>query len=254
MMKRVLIIFSFVGLMFSAHSARADIEALEAVITAVGDVVASAKDQVVKAQDMIESMEQLKTQVKSAVNDVKKTVNDVKGVVDEAKNTVDAVKEKAQGIVDEVNNTLTAVQNKDFGALKDKVSNLELAGLNGTFDGTKDDEDMAEAVMENMVRKKGEDSIANQKALSQAINQKNGIDMTNMFAKAMVLRQNLLEETDETENPETIDEAVSLAQQEKLSAMRRRNKILNMEATISRFRHAQEMENIQGDYEEAQDE
>ena len=104
------------------------------------------------------------------------------------------------------------------------------------------------------MRKRGDDSIANQKAVSDAINKKNGVDMANMFGKTLVMRQQLKNEKDDFKNPESVDEAINLLQEKQMSVIERKKEILNMEANISRIKHTQALQNVEGEYVEGKNE
>ncbi len=226
-------------LMVCAKPARADFEAIQAIITYLGDVVQNAKEQVIKAKSLIESAQQLSTQTKKMVSDAKGTV---KKVGDEVK----SAKAKAQEIKDKVSNTINMAKSGD---LKGALQNTEFIKLKGVFDGTKIDDEMADAVMDTLVRKKGDDSIANQKALNKALNLKQGIDMANMFGEVLVLRQDLKAEEDDPQNPESIDEAVDLSQESAVKSLERQNKVLLMKAQMATYGHTFDIQSLEGGQE-----
>lgn len=236
----------FSALIFSGR-AKADIEALQAVITALGDVVQGAQEHILKAKSMYESGQQLASQAKKCVSEVRNTV-------EQGKKTYEDAKAKAKAIKDRVNNATEIFKSGDLGELKSKLASKEFSSLNGMFDGKHDEDETADQVLETMVRKKGDDSIANQNALTRAINEKLGDNMANLFGKSMVMRQNLVNEEDNPQNPESVDEAIGLSQKMQLQSMRRFNEILSMEASISRFYHSMAIGNIVGDYENADEE
>ena len=236
---------------FFASPAKADIEAVQAIITYVGDVVQNAKEQVIKAKSMIESAQQLATQTKKIASDAKKTIKDAQGVVKQVQGEVKTAQEKVQAIKDKVNNTINAVQSGD---IKNVLPKVEFTKLNGVFDGTKIDDEMAEAVMDTLVRKKGEDSIANQKALNKALNLKQGTDMANMFADVVVLRQESVQEEDDPQNPDNIEDAVSLAQESMMKNLERERQILLLNSQITEYNHTYGVQALQGEKEEANNE
>lgn len=224
-----------------SFQAKADIEALQAIITALGDVYEGVQEQVTKVKSLYESGQQLVAQVKDAANEAKATVEKGKQMYASAKEKAEAIKAKAEGVVD-------AIKNKDVNALR-SAANMEFAGLKGTFNGTKDDDEMAEAVLDTLVRKRGKDSISTQNALSKAINQKNGTDIANLFGQSTIVRQNLVQEKDDIQNPTTVEEANDLVQKVELRTMERMNRISAMEGGITRFQHTRAMENVTGSYE-----
>lgn len=255
-MKRCGLTFGIVmcAAMVCSSPARADIEAIQAVITALGDVVQGAQEQITKAKSLIENVQQLSTQAKKFASDAKQMVDEGKKAVETVKSGVQTAKEKAEEIKNKATAFVDNVKSGDLGAIKESVGNIEFAKFNNVFDGTKMDDEMADAVIDVMTRTRGDDSIESQKQLSKAINQKNGMDMANMYAKTLVMRQTLRDESDEFANPTSVDEAIKLAEEAQLSAMKRRKEILNMEATTSRFDHTQAIQSLRNDYGEEKDE
>jgi len=243
-MKRCLIYaFVVMSLMISGREARADIEALQGVLTVVGDLVASIKEEVVRAKGLITKGKELATQCKKMAKDVQNTV-------DQAKRVVKTAEEKVQEIKNTVDAIRSAAESKDVKGLKSSLESIEFAGLNKVLGGKETDEERAEAVLDSMVRKRGNDSIENQKQLSAAINRKNGRDMADLFAKTIIVRQNLLEEEDDPKNPQAIDEAFEFSQKTGVDTLKKGQDILNMQATIRRFHNTQAMQNIEGGYGE----
>lgn len=247
-MKKRGLIFAFCLLLTITFSfrARADIEAIQAVITGLGDVYEGVQEQITKAKSLYESGQQLASQVKKYADEAKATVEKGKQMYESAKEKAAAIKEKAE-------KTVEAIKNKDVNALKSGLSKMDFSAFKSTFDGTKADGEMAETVMDTLVRKKGKDSIANQKALSKAINQKNGLDISNLYAQAMVARQNIRDEKDDLKNPTTMDEALELTQKVQLRAMQRQNGITQLEDGVARFVHTRAMENVSGNYEKEEE-
>ncbi|MBR2299134.1 MAG: hypothetical protein IJ870_00990 [Alphaproteobacteria bacterium] len=241
----------------SATKAWADIEALQALITKYGDVVEGHEQQILKAQSFIESTQQLATQAKRFKTDVENVVKEAEKTLSAAQSAVKTATQKAQEIKDKVNNVVNVVnaaKEGDLNGLKTGISSMDFASLNKFFDGTKEDDEMADAVLENMVRKKGDNSIENQKALSNAINKKNGVDMANMYGKSIVTRKVLRGEKDDFKNPQSVDEAIELFQEKQMSVMKRKREIRNMESTIKRFHHTHALQNVEGEYEEKKNE
>lgn len=236
--------------LFLSSEAKADIEALQAVITTVGDVVEGAKEQITKAKSFIESAQQLETQAKKFAKDAQNTVNQAKDAINQTKKAVKTAQQKADEIKSRVDDAVNKVKETDLGDLKSNLSSVEFASLNEVLDGTKPDDEAAEAVLDNLVRKKGNDSIENQRALTKAINRKSGQDMSNMYGRVLVLRQKIKNEKDDFQNPQSIDEAIELSQKAQMSSMKRRRDVLNMEANVSRFNHMRLIQNVEGSYGE----
>jgi len=218
--------------------ARADIEALQAVLMTVLDNVQGYKEKIAKAQSLKQTIEQRAKQAKKYVNDAKSTYNKGKQIYSSAR-------EKAGAIKGGVEATITAVQEKDLKGLGYTM----LSPLKGKFDGKMSDNEAADAVVDVMVRKKGADSIANQMALSYALNKQNAEDMSALFSKTMVLRQNIRNEEDELVNVESIDEAIDLSQKASLRSMKRNLKIIEMKASMAGFEHMMGIHNSEGGYD-----
>lgn len=243
-MKRRFWTFAFCllsGLMLS-FQARADIEALQALITGFGDVKEGAEEKILTLKSKYESFQQLVSQVKKAANEAKETI-------DKGKQAYASVEEKAKAIRAQAENVVDAIKNKDISALGSNFSNKEFAGLKNTFNGTKDDDEMADAVLDTLVRKRGSNSISVQKALSAAINLKNCSDIADLFAKSMMTRQNLAAEKDDVKDPQTVEEAIELTQKTNLDTMRRQDNISLMNDGVARFKHTRALETVTGSYE-----
>lgn len=218
--------------------AHADAEALQASLTVVLDDVQGYKEKIAKAQSLKQTIEQRAKQAKKYVDDAKSTYNKGKQIYSSAK-------EKARAIKGGVEATIAAVQEKDLEGLGYTV----LSPLKGKFDGKMSDNEAADAVVDVMVRKKGADSIANQMALSYALNKQNAEDMSALFSKTMVLRQNIRGEEDEIVNVESIDEAIDLSQKASLRSMKRNLKIIEMKASMAGFEHMMGIHNLERGYD-----
>lgn len=225
-MKIKLFLILLLSSLVFAPAARADIEAIRAAMKTAGDVVEKAKQQFQSVQSVKESAEKIISQGKDIKSAVEDKVNDVKNLY-----------EKAEGVVNSV---------KD-GNVADMASGFELGGLKGKTDGSKSDEEVAEAVEETMMRETGSDSVANSKAISKALNEKNGLNMAHMYAKGLVLRQELRDEKDDPQNPENVKEALNLQQKKAIQSIRRENKVINMDATILEYVYTNQVQRFQKD-------
>lgn len=228
--------------------ARADIESIQFLITQC-DVFEGAQEQILKLKSLYESGQQLAAQVKQTVDEVKGAVDEVKSTVEKGKQTIESVKEKAEAIVAQTNGIVDAIKNKDINALKSGLSSLDFSAFKYTFNGKQNDSEMSDTILKTLVRQKGNDSISNQEELSRAINQKNGMDIANLYGQAMATRQNIRQEKDDIKNPETMEEALELCQKVQVRLMKRQNEISNMEGNNARFIHTRAMENVGGSYE-----
>lgn len=225
MMKKKVFILSVVLNFCFALSAKADIEPVNGLM------------------DNLTGVETIKSSVQS-VQSLKDTVDSVKAqggdLVNSVKSTVQGVTDAAQSAIDGAKNMAASVQNLDF------------AGTQGMFDGSKTPNEQESAVMDNLIRKKGEDSISSQKELSKALNMKAGKELEGIFAHALAMRVKIQNETDDNQNPESMQTAISLAQDEAIKAIKRRNQIVLLEAMNLAFKASRALNNLEdgGDDEE----
>jgi len=228
-MRKCCLIFAFLILFSGTFEARADFEVIQETVSGAVEVPKAAESMIMKEKAMEENANQLKSRLKKAADKVKKAANSIKDGVANIKN-------KITGLV-------SAAKTGDLEGL---AAGGEFAALNETFDGSKSDEEMGDNVLDSLVRKKGENSIGNAQVVSKAINQKNGRDIADMYGDAFTQRLELKQVKDEYENPESIDDAVSLYQQEKLDYMRRMNAIARLNNKLARVKHTRAIENVQG--------
>ena len=224
-MNKHVFIISFVYGLCLVSTARADIEAINGLMDNMTGVE-TIKSAVQQAQSLQDTVESVKAQAGDMVNSVTSTIDSAKNAVTSA---VGSVTDLASG-----------------------AQNLEFGGLQGAFDGSKSPNDQEDAVLDTLVRKKGEDSIAAQKELSKALNMKAGKELEGIYAHALAMRVQIQGETDDVQNPESMPVAVSLAQDEAIKAIKRRNQIVLLEAMNLAFRASRALSSIEdgGDDEE----
>ncbi len=210
-----LIYLSFLSLFFVfCNKVYADIDAIEAGITYVGDTLNNAKEEVEKALSLKQKMEQFES--------LKKDFNDAKKAVSDAKKEIMSAKQKAEGIINQAQNAAKEIEKTDVvGAIKNK----EFAGMKDMFDGTKMPDEQETAVLEAFTRTEGANSTLNQNLISKAIDQRKADESASSYAKAMLDRQKILEESDDLQNPESVAEALSLANKANLDAIKRQRRI-----------------------------
>lgn len=230
-MKKCLSVFMVCFLMcfMMPHKAKADIEAIQALITSLGDKVEGAKEKILKVKSTKLKADELSANASKYKEKAEKTAKDAK--------------EKANKIKNKATGGIKGLSGKE---LSNQAENTEFAGLDGTFDGTKEDDEMEEAIVDALVRKPGADSVTSQKELSAALNQKMGTDAAEMYGKAFVLRQDLAKETDEYKKPEAVDEAIKVYEDVKIKSMKRWNSILEMEGALARMEHTKALESQEG--------
>ena len=238
----VIFVFCLFSALTYSFRAWADIEAIQAVITYLGDVVEDGKAKIEDLKSLYESGQQLASQAK-------KYVDDGKAMVQKGKQTYNSIKEKAEAIQGKATALAEAVKNGDMSTITSGLSNMEFSNLKNAFDGSHADDEMADAVLDTLVRKKGENSIANEEVLKKAINKQTGLAIANVYAKSMILRHDLLKEEDEFHNPQSVDEAMDLCQKKQLQMMERQNRIMDLQGSTAKFHHTRAVGDIKGDYE-----
>lgn len=225
-MKIKVLKYSTAFLLLFAAPAKADIEALLALLEQV-DVFESDSEMLEKAKSFYSNYQELSKQVSELKNEAEKMYH--------------SAEQKVGEINDVVNKGMEIIETGD---IKGAIQNLDFAPLQGMFDGSKGPAEMEEAVAKELVREEGDHSIKNQKEISKALNKKEGVEMADMFAKAVVMRKSIELEKDEEKNPQAEDEALSLAQDEYIKSIKRRNRIVAIEATRLSVRASKELAGI----------
>ena len=226
-MKNRILKYGFLFVLLSVVPARADIEALLEGLEQI-TVFESENETLQTIESLYNKAEELKKQASEYKNKAEKMYHSAQ---DAANKGIDAVNKASEMV--------------KTGDIKGAIQNMDFAPLQGMFDGSKGPAEEEEAVYKEMVREEGDHSIENQRELEKAINEKEGIEMADTFAKAIVMRKNIEEETDELENPQTEDEALSLAQDEYIRSIKRRNRMVALEATRLSVRASRELAKIE---------
>jgi len=209
-----------------AFKVQADIELLQPFIF-LGENIIEYKDVLEQVQGAKQDLEQLHAQVSSTISS--------------AEGTVKSAKEKAETIIKKAQDISQAVKEGDAEGV---VASLELSGLKGMFDGTKGAYETEDKIREVMVRQSGDHSIENQKALSKTLNEKEGKDMTNLFAEALVERQNIMKEKDKLGTPQSIDAAINLSQEQEVYSLSRLRKMAKYDAVYEEYLLTKSVESI----------
>lgn len=225
-MNKHIFIISFIYGLCLAQMAKADIEAINGLMDNMTGVE-TIKSAVQQAQSLQDTVESVKMQAGDMVNSVTSTIDSAKNAVTSA---VGSVTDLASG-----------------------AQNLEFSGLNGMFDGSKSPNEQENAALDLAVRKKGEgNAIQAEKERNKALNMLAGKELEGIYAHALAMRVKIQGETDDIQNPESMPVAVSLAQDEAIKAIKRRNQIVLLEAMNLAFRAARALGNLgdEGDDEE----
>lgn len=235
-MKKKGLIFAvfFFAVCLTSFPSKADIEALQPIITTIMDLVEQAKEKILKVKGLQLKKDELMANADKYSDKVK-----------EGKKKFANAKEKAQSMKDKATGGMNGLSNIGVNGPVGNA-NTEFASLDKTFDGSKDDDEMEEAITDTLVRKQGADSISSQNELSDAINRKIGLDCADMYGKALVLRLDLQAEKDEFELPESVDKATKLYEDVKIRSMKRQNSILEMEGGLARVEHTKALETQDG--------
>ena len=237
-MKKMLVLISalFLSLVY-IEPASADIEFGRGLLEKIGNNHPEFKKKVTETKTFISKTKQLGARIKKTADKVKKTIkqgeNTLKGVINEGKKEYNALK----GAADKIGNTLSNAK-EAAGAIKQgKVpTNLSISEFKELADITKGvisqpDDEKAEKTKEFFLKKPEKDDIEYQRQKEKAVNERNANQSADQYAESLVLRQEIAEEEDAPQTPETIDEAQSLIQEVAQKSFKRNNQILRAKAT-----------------------
>lgn len=171
------------------------------------------KDNVMKAKDAVDT-------AKGYANDVKKGVAAVKEGVAEAQNTIDAVKNAANDPLG------AAMQLVDVGA---KI----LDGMEKI--GQKNTQNENAAIVKTTMMLPENATVEEREELNAKIIRLIGEKAAELFAKSLVLRQELIAEEDPEEEFGTIQEYMKASNAMMVQSAKRWNKILEMESVLQEF-------------------
>ena len=186
-----------------------------------------------------------------------KTVQDASESVTKLKDTV---AQGVTGVMDNVNEIKEVATNPALiaGAVTDAVGGIKtkvLGGLQGAVDGSQNEDELIENVTENYTREFGADnSITKAKKLQAAINKNLGENAAILYARVLVLRQEMMREKNPDHSLENIQETLKANNEILLQSLRRWNKILEMQAAMNEYNNSIEMQNFTRDAEESGDE
>lgn len=224
--------------------AHADIEAIHMTLEQVGHNHPEFQKKVTEAKAFISKTKNLASHIKETVGEVKKTVKQAEkfanDVVSEAKGAVDKVKgavDKVKGAVDKAKDIYSKAEGVAQTVKKGQVpTNLSLSEFqslsfisNGDF--SKTDDEKTKATTDLFLKKPEKDDIEFQRQKAKAVNQRNANQSADQYSESLVLRQEIADEADDPQTPETVDEAQSLLQEVSQKSFKRNNQITRMRAT-----------------------
>ena len=126
-----------------------------------------------------------------------------------------------------------------MGAMSDKV------------DGSANEDEGIDNVKETYNRVFGaENNITQAKKLKAAINKEQAESMARLYARSLILRQELAEEKDKMPSLDTIDDAFEANNEVMIRSLRRWNKILEMQAHINHYKNTISVQNFVNEEEE----
>lgn len=202
------VVFGFLAFLLPSV-ANADIEAVSATIKGT---VTNAQTEITKLQDMQKSLTDLNSSVQQGFNEVK---NNVGQIVD--------VSSDPTGL------TTTVV----------------MQGVQSITDGSAGEDEAIENVKTTYNRQFGvENNITIAKELAAKINQMQGESAARLYARALVLRQELMDEENPDDDLETIEQALRASGAMILQSARRWNKILEMQAYINEYKNSLAIQNF----------
>ncbi len=200
-MKKYLKILAFVLVLSAAMPARADIEAVSAALKAG---VSNVQSELEKLQDLQRQIQDAGAMAKQQIANVEKGINQIK---------------------DATENPFEAVQTAVFEGMKNKV------------DGSGNEDAIVDDVKANYNRVYGaENAISIAKERKKAINALLGQNAATLYARALVLRQELMAEENPDDNLDSIQNALQASAKMMIQSSRRWNKILEMQAYINEFK------------------
>lgn len=198
----------------------------------------------------------------SARADVEAVSASVKGIIIQIKD----LEKEAEKRLSEAKN-LIASQIQDFNNLKSSVEGLKdnltnpldspktfvLDGVQNSTDGSKTDDEVAKDVEKTYVRYEGDDTIVRARKLQNDLNKVMGENAALLYARTLILRQELLNEKNPEHSLETIEDALQASNDMVLLSMQRWNKILAMQAYINEYNNTVAIHNFKREAEEEED-
>ncbi len=198
-------------------------------------------------------IEAISATIKGAYTNVQAQLKTVQDASESVTKLKDTVVQSVTGIMDNVNDIVDTASNPT--SLVGDVSTSVLGGLKDSLDGSKNEDELLEEVSKNYTREFGaENSITEAKNLQASLNENMGKNAAILFARTLVLRQDLMKEENPDHSLDTIDAALQASNEMVIKSLRRWNKILEMQAYINEYQNTREIQNFTRDAEESGDE
>lgn len=204
-----------------AVPAKADIEAIEAAINAFVIKYEAVKKQV---QDVLTEAKNLSSEVKQGFRDAKKDIQNIKDFK-----------------LDELDP-------------KEIVKTAVLSGMENSVDEKPNEDENVETVKSTYNRTWGEDhnnTVA--RKLRESINRENQVAAAQLYARALILRQELLEEEDPEYSLNTIEEAFNASNSMQLRSLARWERIMGMQDAINSYKSTMAIQNYENEKSKTQE-
>lgn len=178
--------------------------------------------------------------VESAMENVQMNYGQVQKVQEAATTLQDTVMQGVGGVVGNVTELADTVTNPG-----DLVKSTVMGGVNDLMKGSKSDSDAAEDVKKTYNRTFGEaNNIEKSKKLQATINKNLGENAARLFARTLVMRQELMAEKNPKHKLKTIDDAMKASIDMELISMKRWNRILEMQSYINEYKNSVAIQNF----------
>ena len=207
----------FLALVLYALPAKADIEAIQATINVL----------LVKAEAVYKQVQDVKTEALK--------------IKDEAVQGFNSAKKDISGI-------------KDIKLdPKDLVKTAVLEGMKNDLDGKTNEDENIENVKATYNRNWGEEhNNTTARKLREALNKESQVSAAELYARALILRQSLLNEEDPADSLDTIDEAFTAISAMQLRSLVRWEKIMGMQAYINAYKNTVQIQNYENEGDESE--
>ena len=179
--------------------------------------------------------------VVSRVEEGKKMYYDAADVVNKTRAAINTGRDKIQNVMNKI---------KDF--IEDPIGVLKTVVMDAlqSDDPEQTDNESLEATKQAYSRTRGmQDNIAAQKALKEVVNEEKFKNISILFARSILKRQELKKEESEEPDLSTLAAAQKAATQQMITSSKRWNDILMTQAYIHSFEYTLEIQNYQNDEE-----
>ncbi len=179
--------------------------------------------------------------VVSRVEEGKKMYYDAADVVNKTRAAINTGRDKIQNVMNKI---------KDF--IEDPIGVLKTVVMDAlqSDDPEQTDNESLEATKQAYSRTRGmQDNIAAQKALNEVVNEEKFKNISILFARSILKRQELKKEESEEPDLSTLAAAQKAATQQMITSSKRWNDILMTQAYIHSFEYTLEIQNYQNDEE-----